>query len=90
LLELRNLADFELKLGRDPRLKSEHTQRGYRHDPLAFEAWRASRPLTKLLVEEYVSDLQAQGKSLNTINRNLAAVELDRCRPRRRMLSNRC
>jgi len=72
--ENRRFADFERELQRDPRLKSEHTVRGYRRDLLAFEGWRAGRPMTKLLVEEYASELQAQGKSPNTINRNLAAV----------------
>lgn len=72
--EIRRFADFERELQRDPRLKSEHTVRGYRRDLLAFEEWRTGRPMTKLLVEEDASELQAQGKSPNTINRNLAAV----------------
>lgn len=72
--EIRRFADFERELERYPRLKSEHTIRGYRQDLLAFEKWRAGRPMIKLMVEEYASQLQAQGKSPNTINRNLAAV----------------
>lgn len=67
-------ADFDYELHRDPRLKSEHTRRGYAHDLQMFEAWRAGRPLTKLLVEQYAAKLQAAGKSPNTINRALAAV----------------
>jgi len=73
-IETRKFADFERELQRDPRLKSEHTKRGYRRDLLAFEEWRDGRPMTKLLVEEFAAELQAQGKSPNTINRNLAAV----------------
>lgn len=67
-------ADFDYELRRDPRLKSEHTRRGYYHDLQAFEGWRAGRPLTKLLVEQYAAELQNAGKSPNTINRALAAV----------------
>lgn len=72
--ESRTYADFEHELQRDPHLKSAHTLRGYRRDLRCFEAWRAGRSLTKLLVEEYAAALQAQDKSPNTINRNLAAV----------------
>jgi site-specific recombinase XerD len=67
-------ADFDYELRRDPRLKSEHTKRGYAHDLQAFEEWRTGRPMTKLLVEEYAAELQAAAKSPNTINRSLAAV----------------
>ena len=73
-IETHGFADFERELQRDPRLKSEHTKRGYRRDLLAFETWRAGRSMTKLLVEEFAAEMQAQGKSPNTINRNLAAV----------------
>ncbi len=62
------------ELARDPKLASANTQRGYRHDLAQFEAWRASRPMTKLLVEEYAAALQHAGKSPNSINRALAAV----------------
>lgn len=72
--EIRRFADFERELRRDPRLKSEHTWRGYRRDLLAFEEWREGRLLSKLLVEQYAAKLQEQGKSPNTINRALAAV----------------
>lgn len=72
--DIKIFADFERELERDPRLKSPHTLRGYRRDLEAFEEWRAGRPMTKLLVEEYASELQAQDKSPNTINRALAAI----------------
>lgn len=62
------------ELDRDPRLRSPNTQRGYLHDLTAFEAWRAGRPISKLLVEEYAAELQRAGKSPNTINRSLAAI----------------
>jgi len=62
------------EIERDPRLKSENTRRGYRHDLAKFEDWRGGRPMTKLLVEEYAAGLQKAGKSPNTINRTLAAV----------------
>lgn len=61
-------------LENDPRLKSWHTRRGYQTDLEAFEAWRAGRVLSKLLVEQYAAELQAAGKAPSTINRVLAAV----------------
>lgn len=65
---------LERELQRDPRLKSAHTRRGYQADLLVFDAWRASRPATKLLVEQYAAELQLAGKAPNTINRILAAL----------------
>lgn len=62
------------QLANDPRLKSAHTRRGYLADLAAFEAWRAGRPASKLLVEQWAAELQAEGKSPTTINRKLAAV----------------
>ena len=69
------------EIERDPRLASEESRRGYRHDLGKFEKWREGRPMTKLLVEEYASDLRHGNpdkditpKSPNTINRSLAAV----------------
>lgn len=62
------------ELARDPRLKSPNTRRGYLADLAGFEAWRAGRPLTKLLVESYAAELQGLKRSPTTINRKLAAV----------------
>jgi site-specific recombinase XerD len=62
------------EITRDPRLKSQHTRRGYLADLAAFEAWRAGRPASKLLVEAYAADLQAEGLAPTTINRRLASV----------------
>jgi site-specific recombinase XerD len=59
---------------RSPRLRSGHTKRGYLADLSAFEAWRANRPLTKLLVEAYATHLLETGRSPSTVNRTLAAV----------------
>jgi site-specific recombinase XerD len=61
-------------LASDPRLRSQNTRRGYLADLGAFETWRASRPISKLLVEAYAAELQQAGKSPNTINRVLASV----------------
>ncbi len=69
-----DLARIKRELKSDPRLKSNHTQRCYTADLAAFEQWRAERFFTRLLVEQYASELQAAGKSPNTINRALAAV----------------
>ena len=74
-LALVNLVEWigdELK--RDPRLKSEHTRRAYKADLAAFQAWRAGRPVTRLLVEEYAASLQQAGRTPDTINRALAAI----------------
>jgi hypothetical protein len=65
---------IEREIERDPRLKSKHTKRGYKRDLAAFEEWRAGRPITKLLVEEYAAHLQEAGKSPSTINRTLASI----------------
>ncbi len=70
----KTLRQIKREIERDPQLKSDNTKRGYLHDLGAFEEWRAGRPMTKLLVEEYVAKLQAETKSPNTINRVLASV----------------
>jgi site-specific recombinase XerD len=69
-----NLPLIEAELNRDPRLKSVNTKRGYLADLGAFESWRAGRPLSKLLAEEYAAGLQHKGQSPNSINRALAAL----------------
>jgi len=68
------LARIAAELARDPRLKSPNTRRGYLADLAAFEAWRAGRPFTRLLVEAHAAELQNLGRSPTTINRKLAAV----------------
>lgn len=68
------LAIIEHQLMTDPRLASVHTRRAYRVDLRAFEAYRAGRPLTKLLVESYAVSLRRRDLSPNTINRALASV----------------
>jgi integrase/recombinase XerC len=61
-------------LENDPRLISKHTTRQYKADLFDFEDWRAGRPITKTLVEEYAAKLQGEGKAPNTINQRLAAI----------------
>ena len=68
------LEAIERELERDPRLTSRHTKRGYYHDLQQFEAWRAGRPLTRLLVEEYATELRHGGRAASGINRSLAAI----------------
>lgn len=58
----------------DPRLPSKHTQRQYLADLRDFENFRAGRPLTKTIAENYAAQLQEQGKAPATINQKLAAV----------------
>lgn len=67
-------AVMDCEIDRDPRLRSTHTRRGYRHDLAHFEGWRAHRLLTKLLVEEYAADLLKAGRAPTGINRALAAI----------------
>lgn len=67
-------ATIETLLRDDPRLVSKHTTRQYRADLFDFETWRASRPITKTLVEEYAAHLQQAGRAPNTINQRLAAI----------------
>lgn len=75
LLNLNDpLATIARELHRDPHLKSEHTRRGYLTDLKIFNEWRAGRPVTKLLVEEFAAQLQSTEHSPNSINRSLAAV----------------
>lgn len=69
--------DYELVdvlLKQDPRIKSKHTKRGYRQDLARFDAWRAGRPISKTLVEQYAAELQSNRQSPDTINRALAAL----------------
>jgi site-specific recombinase XerD len=68
------LERIESELRRDPRIKSERSFDGYRRDLARFESWRAGRDMTKLLVEEYARALQNDSRSVNTINRALAAI----------------
>ena len=63
-----------IEISRDIRLKSENSRRGYLADLGAFETWRNNRPMTKLLVEEYASHLNLEGRSPNTVNRVLSAI----------------
>jgi integrase/recombinase XerC len=65
---------IEALLDNDPRLISRHTTRQYKSGLLGFETWRAGRPITKTLVEEYAASLQTGGKAPNTINQRLAAI----------------
>ena len=68
------LPAIEREIDRDPRLKSPNTRRGYLHDLRQFEAWRAGRPLSRLLVQEYAASLQRQDRAPSGINRALAAI----------------
>ena len=69
-----SLALIEKELDRDPRLPSAHTKQAYLRALIRFEKWRAQQPLSKLLVEEYLSVLQAAEYAPGTINQGLAAI----------------
>jgi site-specific recombinase XerD len=68
------LPAIERELERDPRLKSGNTRRGYLNDLRQFEQWRAGRPLSRMLVQEYAAWLQHQDRAASGINRALAAI----------------
>ena len=67
-----DLIDQEIR--NDPRLKSGHTRRGYKADLVTFENWRAERPMTRRLVEQYAAELLEADKAPTSINRALAAI----------------
>ena len=62
-----DLIDQEIR--NDPRLKSGHTRRGYKADLVTFENWRAERPMTRRLVEQYAAELLEADKAPTSINR---------------------
>lgn len=72
--ELSPLALIQAEIARSPRLASPHTRRTYAGILERFEAWRQGRPVTKTLIEEYVAELQAEGKAPATINHALSAI----------------
>lgn len=74
LVEPQNLNAIRAALAADPRLVSGHSRRSYEHDLAQFEAWRAGRPISKLLAERYAAELRNAGKSPATINRALASI----------------
>lgn len=71
-VDLVDMLDQEID--RDPRLKSKHTKRGYRASLAEFETWKAGRPMTRRLVEQYAAELQARDLAPRTINFKLAAI----------------
>ena len=68
------LAILAREIARDPALASRHTRRTYSGVLAQFEAWRAGRPVTKTLVEEYATTLRDAGKAASTVNHALAAI----------------
>jgi site-specific recombinase XerD len=62
------------ELARDPRLKSVNTQQAYWTNLQAFQRWRAGRPLSQALLEQYFGELRAAGKSPGTIVRAFYAI----------------
>jgi site-specific recombinase XerD len=66
--------NYRTEIERDPSLKSKHTKRAYAGNLSSFDSWRAGRPLSKMLVEQYAAQLQAEGKSPGTVNLALASI----------------
>ena len=58
-----SLQAISRELERDPHLASPHSKRTYSGALADFEAWRAGRPMTKMLVEEYAAYLQQQAET---------------------------
>lgn len=65
---------YMTELERDPNLRSRHTRTQYASAIGKFERWRDGRTLTVTLVEEYLSHLQKNGASPNTVKQGLATV----------------
>jgi site-specific recombinase XerD len=55
-------------------LGSQHSKRAYRDDIRRFNEWRAGRPITKSLVEEYLQALANAKTSPAYISRSLAGI----------------
>ena len=55
-------------------LGSQHSRRAYREDVRRFNEWRANRPITKSLVEEYLQTLANAKTSPAYISRSLAGI----------------
>jgi site-specific recombinase XerD len=55
-------------------LGSAHSRRAYQEDVRRFNTWRADRPITKSLVEEYLQALSSAKTSPAYISRSLAGI----------------
>jgi site-specific recombinase XerD len=62
------------RLGNAVGLGSNHSKRAYLEDIRRFTGWRAGRPITKSLVEEYLQALANAKTSPAYISRNLAGI----------------
>jgi len=62
------------QLERSGGLGSQHSRRAYREDVRRFNEWRADRPITKSLVEEYLQSLASEKISPAYISRSLAGI----------------
>ncbi len=71
---LPTLERIAAELALVPGLKSPRTHRGCLADHNAFERWRAGRSLSKLLLEEYATQLRRADRAPEGVNRALAAV----------------
>jgi site-specific recombinase XerD len=78
MLELIPYADpfalLDRLLAQDPRLTSLNSRQAYRLALTQFDTWRSGRPFSKLLVEEFISQLQSQDLAPSTINQKLSAI----------------
>jgi site-specific recombinase XerD len=62
------------RLGKAVGLGSNHSKRAYLEDVRRFTGWRAGRPITKSLVEEYLQALANAKTSPAYISRSLAGI----------------
>jgi len=65
---------LEEQLKKSGHLGSNHSVRAYNGDVRRFNQWRASRPITKSLVEEYLRTLSDEKKSPAYLARCLASI----------------
>ena len=65
---------LEDKIQKHPELEATLVQRGYLAELYVFSDWRADRPLSKELIDEYVQLLQRLGYSKASVRCALAAI----------------
>ncbi|MGD0575615.1 MAG: tyrosine-type recombinase/integrase [Anaerolineales bacterium] len=65
---------IQREVANDPRLASPLSKATYLQALTDFQTWRAGRPLSKSLVESYLSTLQERGAAPATTNKALASL----------------
>jgi len=67
------IPDYAPELANDPQLRSPYTRKQYAHQLEKFARWRGERPVSLLLVEEYLAELQNHRRPA-TVKQAAAAI----------------